>query len=244
MHMRSQQEEDEVMSPKWKVRLRKIWREWVKPIGVVIIVLSTFRSAVADWNDVPTGSMKPTIIEGDRVFVNKLAYGLRVPFTDYWAMQWSGPQRGDVVICFAPDSGDRLVKRVVGIPGDRLELRNNHLLVNEEPVKYDKLDQETIEQIDPEGRESFVFASEDLTGHVHPVMITPRVRALRDYGPITVPANHYFIMGDNRDGSRDSRVFGFVPRNDIVGEAGPVVISLDRDRFYVPRWDRFFRGLP
>ncbi|MHC4609747.1 MAG: signal peptidase I, partial [Planctomycetota bacterium] len=96
------------MQIEWKTRLLKFWL-WVKPLLVVTVVLCTLRSAVADWNDVPTGSMKPTVLEGDRIFVKKLAYGLRVPFTDWWVRQWEGPRRGDVVVCFSPDTGERLV---------------------------------------------------------------------------------------------------------------------------------------
>ena len=117
-----------------KTWLAKSWREDLRPLLVVVLVLCTLRSAVADWNDVPTGSMKPTIVEGDRILVNKLA------FTDWWLMQWSGPQRGDVVVCFSPANGDRLVKRVIGLPGDRVEMRRNVLLVNGRPADYGPLD--------------------------------------------------------------------------------------------------------
>src|SRR5512140_2840639 len=111
-----------------KVWMKKFWQEWVKPLLLTIIVLGSMRSALADWNDVPTGSMKPTILEGDRVFVNKLAYDLKVPFTTFHLATWSNPQRGDIVVFYSPQDGRRLVKRVVGLPGDTLELRDNHLV--------------------------------------------------------------------------------------------------------------------
>ena len=110
-----------------KVRARRIWREWVRPVIPVVAVLLVVRSAVADWNDVPTGSMKPTILEGDRIFVNKLAYDLKVPFTGWSLWSFDGPGRGDIVVFFSPDNGTRMVKRVVGLPGDTLELRRNRL---------------------------------------------------------------------------------------------------------------------
>src|SRR6185436_9965152 len=103
---------------------------------IVLIVLGSFRSAIADWNIVPTGSMNPTILEGDRIFVNKLAYGLRVPFTDMEVAHWSSPRRGEVVVFRSPADGDRLVKRVVGVPGDTVQLANNVLLINGTPASY------------------------------------------------------------------------------------------------------------
>ncbi|HUU85475.1 MAG TPA: signal peptidase I [Phycisphaerae bacterium] len=227
-----------------KSRLIAFWREGVRPLLVVVLVLCTFRSAVADWNDVPTGSMKPTIVEGDRILVNKLAYGLRLPFTEQWLLQWSQPQRGDVVVCFSPANGDRLVKRVIGLPGDRIELRRNGLLINGRPAGYGPLDTDAIDQIEPGQRPTHRFAAETLDGRTHPMMTTPALPATRSFGPVTVPPDSYFVMGDNRDNSRDSRSFGCVPRGDIVGRSGAVVLSLDPDRYYRPRWERFFRKLP
>src|SRR3954462_2672127 len=95
---------------------RRVWYE-LRPILVMLVVLFSFRSAVADYNVVPTGSMKPTIIEGDRIFVNKLAYDLKIPFTRIHIAQWADPKRGDVVVFDRPSDGVRLVKRVVAIPG-------------------------------------------------------------------------------------------------------------------------------
>ena len=120
----------------WKERWRNFVRHDAKPLLITVLVLSAFRSAIADWNDVPTGSMKPTILEGDRVFVNKLAYDLKFPFTTWHLAQWDNPKRGDIVVFYSPLDGKRLVKRVVGLPGDRIELRNNRLLVNDAPVTY------------------------------------------------------------------------------------------------------------
>ncbi len=223
----------------------RLWREWCKPFLVIVLVLFTFRSAVADWNDVPTGSMKPTIIEGDRIFVNKLAYDLKVPFTTWHLIEWSQPQRGDVVICYSPEGGTRLVKRVVGLPGDRIELTNNRLKINGNPAEYEPLDPDIINQIEADERPRHHFLGEKFDENVHPVMFTPSVRSpMRNYGPVTVPDGHFFVMGDNRDNSGDSRKIGFVERRLIVGKVPLVVISLDRDNHYAPRWGRFFRKLP
>src|ERR1044071_8852404 len=119
-----------------RARLRKLWKEEILPLAILALVLFSIRSSLADWNDVPSGSMKPTILEGDRVFVNKLAYDLKVPFTTWHIVQWNNPQRGDIVVFYSPHDGKRLVKRVIGLPGDTLELRNNALVINGQTVEY------------------------------------------------------------------------------------------------------------
>src|SRR5215203_5267946 len=119
---------------------RYLWREWIKPIGLVAIIVFPLKSAVADWNWVPTGSMKPTILEGDLVLVNKLAYDLKVPFTLERLATWDNPSRGDIVVFFSPHDAMRLIKRVVAIPGDTLELRDNVLLLNGKALQYQPID--------------------------------------------------------------------------------------------------------
>ena len=205
----------------------------------VLLLTSAFRSAIADWNDVPTGSMKPTILEGDRIFVNKLAYDLKIPFTTIPLARWGEPERGDVVVCFSPADGVRLVKRVVGLPGDRIELRDERLFVNDVPVSYDELEDRFRNQIDPTESRAHQFVQENLATHPHPVMLTSSLAALRTFGPVEVPTESYFVMGD----SRDSRYFGCVTRAKIVGRATGVVISGNPEKFYRPRWDRFFSKL-
>lgn len=227
-----------------KARLLKFWREIGKPFLVILIVVGSFRSAVADWNDVPTGSMQPTILEGDRIFVNKLAYDLRIPFTDWRVVEWSGPRRGDIVVFFSPADDVRMVKRVVGLPGDRIEMRYNRLLVNGEPAEYGPIDPAITRQIDTAQRPQHRFYGERIDDEAHPIMITPSRRAGGSFSAVTVPEGHYFMMGDNRDNSRDSRSYGAVERVRIVGRATAVVLSVDPDRYYLPRWGRFFSDLP
>src|SRR5210317_1424516 len=112
--------------------LKKQWKEWRVFIFLIIFVVIPFKSSLADWNWVPTGSMNPTILEGDLIFVNKVAYDLRFPLTQHRLARWSDPERGDIIICFSPDDGTRLVKRVIGRPGDTVETRKNTLLLNGE----------------------------------------------------------------------------------------------------------------
>jgi signal peptidase I len=228
----------------FKQRWSQFWRTEAKSLILTVLVLFAFRSAIADWNDVPTGSMKPTIMEGDRVYVNKLAYDLKVPFTQWHLAQWDNPKRGEIVVFFSPADEQRLVKRVIGLPGDVIELRNDQLFVNDKPLKYEPLAQKIINELPAAEQPEHEFATETLAAHPHPVMVTPLLRAPRTFGPITVPAGKYFMMGDNRDNSFDSRFYGCVDRSRIVGRASAVVISLDHGDHYLPRWHRFFTALP
>ena len=235
------------MANTFKEKSVRFLRQARSLLFVVLVVLS-FRSSIADWNDVPTGSMKPSILEGDRIFVNKLAYDLKVPFTTWHVAEWDDPRRGEVVIFYSPENGMRLVKRVLGVPGDVIELRANRLFINGEAAAYEPLDpqahQEVVRQMGPDARDK-LFAQESFDGLAHPMMkdlLSAWDR--RSYGPYTVPAGKYFVMGDNRDSSHDSRFYGPVDRNQIVGRASRVVLSLDPRHSYKPRWERFFTALP
>lgn len=219
-----------------KRRLGWLWREWVRPVLVMGFVLGSFRSAVADWNDVPTGSMKPTIIEGDRVFVNKLAYDLKVPFTTWRLARWSEPKRGEIVVFFSPRDERRLVKRVIGLPGDWIEMRNRLLFVNGGLVPQEHMDTSAIDAASLDGA---IPATENLDGRRHAVLANPRRPSVTSFGPVAVPEGSYLMMGDNRDNSFDSRFFGFVARDRIVGEATGIALSIDWDR-HRARWERFF----
>jgi len=223
--------------------IRIFWSDWVRPLVLPILVVSAAKSALADFEYVPTGSMKPTILEGDVVIVNKLAYDLKVPFTTYRLALWKNPAAGDIVVCFEPGDGTRLVKRVVGLPGDRVELRNDRLFVNGRAMTYQPLAAGAVRDMDPAERSKAVFASEDLQSRAHSVMALPAVAAWRTFGPIQVPAGEYFVMGDNRDNSKDSRYFGCVPRREIVGEADTILVSGDLDHYLNPRFDRFLSKL-
>ena len=221
-------------------RALKFWRKELRPLLILAVVLFAVRSSLADWNDVPTGSMKPTILEGDRVFVNKLAYDLKVPFTTWHIAEWSNPRRGDIVVFYSPHDGKRLVKRVIGLPGDTIELRQDVLVLNGQPLEYQPIAEELLRDVAPSDRATHVFAVEQLQGQTHAVAAYPAVQALRNFGPFAVPSGHYFMMGDNRDDSFDSRYYGPVERKQIVGRATAVVMSLDHKNYWLPRWHRFF----
>jgi signal peptidase I len=227
----------------FRVRARHYWKKEIRPLLITALVVFAVRSSLADWNDVPSGSMRPTILEGDRIFVNKLAYDLKVPFTTWRLAEWGNPQRGDIVVFFSPHDGTRLVKRVIGLPGDTIELRNNHLVLNGTPVEYQLIAEELLRDIPAAQREGRIFASEELPGRTHAVAGYPAAPAPRSFAPIVVPEGQYFMMGDNRDDSFDSRFWGSVKRDKIVGRATAVVLSLDRNNHWQPRWSRSFSTL-
>jgi signal peptidase I len=200
---------------------------------VFMVLMVVFRSSFADWNTVPTGSMLPSIVEGDRILVDKLAYDLNVPLTHHSLARFADPQRGDVIVFDSAAAKTRLVKRVVGVPGDRVQLRDNRLIVNGVAAQYDGI----------EHTANAVFATEHLLGITHRVRLSSYLTASANFGPVTVPEGHYFAMGDNRDNSADSRVIGFVPRDEIGGRSKRIVMSLNYENGYLPRGERFWKRL-
>jgi signal peptidase I len=213
--------------------LMKRWYEY-RGFTLFVILMVIFRSAVADWNTVPTGSMKPTILEGDRIFVNKLAYDLRVPLTHVSIFRIDDPKRGDIIIFDSKAADTRLVKRVIGLPGDVVEMRDNRLRINGVEARYSNVEYAV----------DAIFAIESYAGMAHRIELAPTgVSQFSSFGPVKVPHGQYLVLGDNRDNSADSRVRGFIPRGEIVGDARTVVLSVDYDHYYLPRTDRFFRGL-
>ena len=182
-------------------RIQHWWRQDIRPFVALALILFSLRSSLADWNDVPTGSMRPTIVEGDRVLVDKLAYDLKVPFTTLHLAEWGNPERGDIAVFYSPHDGKRLVKRVIGLPGETLELKEKKVYINGTP-----LDEPYVH---------FLFPVDAASGDLGEGTFDVR----RSYGPVTVPEGHYFMMGDNRDNSQDSRYWGFMPREYVKGKA-------------------------
>ena len=209
-----------------------------------LIVMIAFRSAIADWNQVPTGSMKPTILDGDRVVVNKLAYRLRFPLTNWELLRWSAPARGDIITFYSPLDNELLIKRVIGIPGDRIALANNALIVNGKASKYSRIDHEVITSLDRFQKARHRFFYEHIEQSKHPVMVQPgTATAYNSFDPITVPPGKFLVLGDNRDNSKDSRVFGLVSADQVMGRAVAIAFSMNYDNYYLPRSDRFFQSL-
>ena len=219
-----------------KKRLSKLWKE-NKSLFVFICLMLVFRSAVADWSDVPTGSMKPTIVEGDRIFINKMAYDIRLPFTHVSLIKLGEPQTNDIIIFDSVVSDKRLVKRVIGVPGDNIAMKDNKLLINGQAISY----QQT--SIEKRHTNNHYDTTETINGQSHNIRTNNIASSLANFNEVTVPAGQFLVLGDNRDNSADSRVIGFVPRNEIVGRSSIVAFSLNYDNYYIPRSERFFHSL-
>ena len=209
----------------------------------VLFVFIPIRSAIADWNFVPTGSMNPTIMEGDLVFINKAAYDLRFPLTMKRLTKWADPKAGDIVVLFSPEDDVRVVKRVIGKPGDRIAMINNILFINGEPSKYKSISQSEIKDLSGKIAEYGEFYTESLGEIEHPITVLPSILTNRSFQEVVVPEGNYFVMGDNRDNSKDSRSYGFVKRELIIGKAVGVIGSLNKNDLYQPRFSRFFKSL-
>jgi signal peptidase I len=188
-------------------------RQNVESLLLAVVVALLVRSSVVEAFWVPSGSMLPTIQIGDHLFVNKLAYGMHLPLVDREVTQWSPLHRGDVVVFTSPvDRNIDLIKRVIAVAGDTVEIRNKRLYINGAEVP------------DP---------------HANYTDIRNRDAVPRDrFGPVTVPAGKFFVMGDNRDQSYDSRYWGFADERDVKGQATFIYWSWDSQRHWV-RWDRF-----
>ncbi len=225
-------------------RLNGIWRDW-RGFALFIAVMLVFRSAIADWNQVPTKSMQPTILVGDRIVVDKLAYDLRLPFTLTRLARWEEPARGDVVTFNSPRDELLLVKRVIGVPGDVVALENNVLVINGERASYAAIPGEALPQKSLDQRRDYRYLRETILGHERMIMLHPNALAssLSTFGPVEVPVGQYLMLGDNRDISEDSRFIGFVARERILGRADAVAFSLYYDNYYRPRSERFFAPL-
>ena len=228
-----------------KPGFEKIWRDW-RGFLLFIAIMLVFRSAIADWNQVPSGSMIPSILVGDRIVVDKIAYDLRVPFTLTRIASWSDPQRGDVVTFPSPEDERLLVKRVVGIPGDVIELDNNELIINGERAGYEPLDADQIAQLNIAGTNHYRFYLETILGNERFIMLHKSTYPsyANSFPPMRVPKDRFLMMGDNRDNSRDSRIIGLVSRDRILGRAKSIAFSLDYENYYAPRMNRFFEDLP
>lgn len=195
-----------------------------------ILLLFASRSSIADWYHVPSGSMQPTIEIGDRIFVNKMAYRLELPFTDISLLELNQPERGDIVVFESDAANNRLIKRIIAVPGDRVSMHNNRLVVNGVEASY---------QFEADSEQGI----EKLEHYSHALKITAENSKASSFNTVTVPAGHFLVLGDNRNNSADSRFYGFVPAHELLGKALNVVASFDPDNYYQPRPERFFSPL-
>jgi len=204
---------------------------------VFVLLFGVFRTAVADWNPIPSGSMRPNLLEGDVVFVNRMAFDLKIPLTDIAVARLGEPERGDVVTFASPVDGTRLIKRVLALPGDVIEMRDDRLTINGVEATY--TDVESLRERAGGQQVAALRLVEHVAGARQRVQVLPQVPALRSFGPLHIPADQYLMLGDNRDDSRDSRYIGLVPREKLIGRAVRVLVSSDYLGNWMPRFERF-----
>ncbi|MBF0424086.1 MAG: signal peptidase I [Magnetococcales bacterium] len=204
----------------------------VLAVGIALLV----RTFIIEPFKIPSGSMIPTLQVGDYLFVSKLAYGHRIPFTNKRLFMGDGPQRGDIVVFEYPrDPNKDYIKRVIGLPGDRIIYQDKRLYVNNEPIKYDNIGEYTYRN-ERDVEVTSLHFQEQLPDHPHSVLIRPFSFSDQITDEV-VPPGHYFVMGDNRDNSNDSRYWGFVPAYRLVGRALAIFWSWDSRKAGL-RWER------
>ncbi|NGZ28594.1 MAG: signal peptidase I, partial [Magnetococcales bacterium] len=202
-----------------------------------VALILTFRTFVYEPFKIPSGSMIPTLLVGDYLFVSKYSYGYHLPFTRLRVAAGEGPARGDVAVFRYPmDPNKAYIKRVVGLPGDRVEYREKRLFINGVASKYDMKGDYTYRNeqgIDVQAQHWL-----EVLGQVEHEMLNQPYSYAPGTMSLTVPAGHYFVMGDNRDNSNDSRAWGFVPAYQLVGRAVVLFWSWGQGP---PRWERIGR---
>jgi signal peptidase I len=203
--------------------------EYSRSFFPVLLFVLIIRSFIFEPFRIPSGSMMPTLLQGDYIFVKKYSYGLRLPVLEKKIFDTGAPQRGDVVVFRLPSEPNiNYIKRVVGLPGDQITYRHHLLTINGQPVTTARDGAEPVFRNIPRFTES-------LDEREHSILIEAPANSARD-GAFTVPDGHFFMMGDNRDNSKDSRFIGSIPETHLVGEA--VRVWMHMDGLEWPDWGR------
>lgn len=225
---------------------KKFWTDGWGSVLIAVAIALTIRWAFFEAYVIPSGSMFPSLLVNDHIFVNKAIYGVRVPFSEKWLAQFSSPQRGDVIVFKYPrDTSTFFIKRVVAIAGDQVRYESGTLFINDQavekkvPINSDDFLWLRDEDFQKEGnvydnRDNYVHFTEVLPGQVQHSILVKRGEIYDNYGPVTVPDGHLFVMGDNRNNSNDSRSWGFLPIKNVLGRASFVWLSCEET----------FRSLP
>ncbi len=222
----------------WEQEQKKVFFENLISLVLAFTLVCMVRSSVFEAFKIPSGSMIPTLFVGDHIFVNKFAYGLKIPFSDWatdhpiYLIERQPPKRGDVIVFMYPkDETMHFIKRVIGVAGDQIEIVDRQLYVNHQKVTADPVPQEEANQTfksldEPKYTESEINLSrEHLFGADHAIFMNKESYGLDTFGPVTVPEGKLFVMGDNRDYSNDSRFWGFVPLRSVKGQAVVIWLS-------------------
>ena len=217
------------------LKKKSTFREYAEAAVIAIVLALFIRTFIVQAFKIPSGSMKPTLLIGDHLLVNKFIYGIKIPFADRFIVEFSRPKRGDIVVFKWPmDESKDFIKRVVGIGGDEVEIKENILYVNDERIKIEYVG----EYIDTETSLAHRYIETFGDGQHDVLDLNGKAGNMRynNFGPIIVPEGNIFVMGDNRDNSEDSRRWGYVTLNKIKGKALIIYWSW-------PNWKRFLNVL-
>lgn len=248
-----------------RVRPAETPSDWVRTIIVAVLIALTFRGLVLDPFNIPSGSMKPGLQVGDFLFVSKYSYGYSSLVQSFGLLPFKGrigghaPERGDVVVFKLPTDDsffkETYIKRLIGLPGDVVQVKSAIVYINGKPMPRERVG--LIMDVERDGlpmRPATLYKETFDNGNSHTIMQMTDDGMLDNWGPFTVPAEHYFCMGDNRNNSTDSRVqarVGFVPAENLVGKARFTFLSLTEDASFWQfwkwpfsiRWDRMFKTI-
>lgn len=227
--------------------LKGTWGQAILTFLFPILLVLGVRWAIFEPFVIPSGSMIPNLLVHDHILVKKFAFGVHLPFSDKWLFQWHKPERGEIVVFKYPENPDvYYIKRLIGLPGDEVVVQDGHITVNGK-----KWDLSPVASY-PDAEQGFAYYDESIDGSLHTVrFMTPEVVSGIDAKTYKVPEGHFFFMGDNRDQSSDSRFWGFVKNDYLVGQAWMIWLSCDSTLPTMTfvcdpsqlRWNRFFKRL-